>query len=556
MTTPRYLTTLRTEKVVHRFTDILIIGGGIAGLRAALAVPKTLAVMLVTKEGLDCSCSSQAQGGIAAVLDPLDRFEDHVSDTLIAGAGLCDREVVEMVVREAPQRIHELLEWGTHFDQSVGAPTEGHIALSREGGHGHNRIAHAHGDATGREIVRALIESVKKRENISIYENMYTIDLLTSDSICRGAMMWDERFGQTAVWARQTILTTGGAGQLYRETTNPRVATGDGMALAYRAGAELRDMEFMQFHPTVLYIAGSSRSLITEAMRGEGAWLVDRFGYRFMPDYDERAELAPRDIVSRAIVDQMERTKHSNVYLTLAHLDADFIRNRFPGIAEVCEEFDLDLTRDRIPVRPGAHYMMGGVTVDMEGRTTLPGLWAAGEVTSSGLHGANRLASNSLLEALVYGAHAGEGAGRAVVEMADRSRTVPAIDEPASVVEKASVTEKGDIEKGDIEKTHADESIICTDVQNALKSLMWRNVGVRRSAESLFDALEQLAGWARYVYGRRFASPDGWELQNMICTAKLMVQSALERCESRGGHFRTDFPERDDAWLCRIACLR
>ncbi len=539
MKTPRYLVAVHPQRIAHRFTDILIIGGGIAGLRAALAVPESLSVTLITKDQLDCSNSAKAQGGIAAVLDPLDKFEDHVHDTLVAGAGLCDQDVVEMVIREAPLRIHELLTWGTHFDQKADAKTEGHISLSREGGHSYNRIAHANGDATGKEIVRALIESVRRRQNIHVCEQTCTIDLLTSNHECRGAFVWNERFGQTAVWAKQTILATGGAGQLYRETTNPNVATGDGMALAYRAGAELRDMEFMQFHPTVLYIAGSSRSLITEAMRGEGAHLIDRFGYRFMPDYDSRAELAPRDIVSRAIVDQMEKTKHSNVYLTLAHLDADYIRHRFPGIGEVCAKFGLDLTKDRIPVRPGAHYMMGGVTVDHEGRTTLPGLWAAGEVTSSGLHGANRLASNSLLEALVYGAHTGIGASAAATAMNGLFQ-VPTIDDVDDTVEK----------------TIPDETIVYADVQNALKSLMWRNVGVRRDAQSLSDAIEQIDIWSRFVYGRQFDSPEGWELQNMVCTAKLMVKSALERQETRGGHTRIDYPEQDPKWLHRITHRR
>ena len=246
-----------------------------------------------------------------------------------------------------------------------------------------------------------------------MWDHTFAIDLLSLQGACRGAIVWNGRHGKTMVWAKETILATGGAGQIYRETTNPAVASGDGLALAYRAGAELRDMEFVQFHPTVLYIAGGVRRLISEATRGEGAWLVDRHGHRFMPDFDPRGELAPRDVVSLAIVSQMERTRHPNVYLDMTHLDPRRVLSRFPGIAVICAEFGLDITRDRIPVRPGAHYMMGGVTVDAEGRTTLPGLWAAGEVTSTGLHGANRLASNSLLEAVVYGAHAGEGASRA-----------------------------------------------------------------------------------------------------------------------------------------------
>jgi L-aspartate oxidase len=338
------------------------------------------------------------------------------------------------------------------------------------------------------------------------------------------------------IWAKQTILATGGAGQLYRETTNPEVATGDGMALAYRAGAELRDLEFVQFHPTVLYIAGGSRHLISEATRGEGAWLVDRHGRRFMPDYDARGELAPRDVVSLAIVSQMEKTRHPNVYLDMTHIDPDRVRSRFPGIAGVCAEFGLDITKDRIPVRPGAHYMMGGVTVDLEGRTTLPGLWAAGEVTSSGLHGANRLASNSLLEALVYGAYAGEGASAAAREIQDSFR-VPEVENPK--VETAS------------------EPLNMADIRNSLKSLMWRDAGVRREAENLTDALESIDHWSRYVLVRQFADPTGWELQNMLCVARLMIEAALQRTESRGAHMRTDFPTLDEEhWRKHITFRR
>jgi L-aspartate oxidase len=344
------------------------------------------------------------------------------------------------------------------------------------------------------------------------------------------------RHGKTLVWAKQTILCTGGTGQIYRETTNPPVATGDGLALAYRAGAELRDMEFMQFHPTVLYIAGGSRSLITEALRGAGAWLVDRDGKRFMPDFDPRAELAPRDIVSRAIVARMEATRHPNVYLDLAHLDPAQVRARFPGIAGVCAEFGLDITRDRIPVRPGAHYMIGGVTVDQEGRTTLPGLWAAGEVTSSGLHGANRLASNSLLEGLVYGAHAGEGASRAAAEVADTFAALPLANAP---VEPAA------------------EPLDLADIRNSLTSLMWRNCGIRRDRERLAEAAETIDHWQGYVLPRQFPDAQGWQMQNMLTVAQLMIASALAREESRGVHQRTDFPQTDDIrWKRHLAFRR
>src|SRR4051812_15570092 len=399
----RYLVPFDPRDLPHHFTDVLIVGGGLAGLRAALGVPEPLRVLVVTKDEVRESNSAYAQGGIAGVMDPEDRFDDHIADTLAAGKGLCDPEVVAMVVREAPERIAELVRWGTAFDQ-----VNGSVALGLEGGHSHARIVHALGDATGREVMRAVIEQARTRPNVRIWQNSFTVDLLTHDGRCRGALVWDRTRGPTLVWARATILATGGAGQLFRESTNPPIATGDGQALAFRAGAELRDMEFMQFHPTVLYIAGSSRHLLTEALRGEGAYLRDREGRRFMPDYYPQAELAPRDDVSRAITAQMARTQHPCVYLDLSHLDAESVRARFPGIARLCRSFDLDIARDPIPVRPGAHYYMGGVTVDLQGRTTLPGLWAAGEVTSSGLHGANRLASNSLLEGLVYGARAAE----------------------------------------------------------------------------------------------------------------------------------------------------
>src|SRR3954452_6467234 len=374
----RYLVGFDPQDLPHHFTDVLVIGGGLAGLRVALGVPEPNRVLVVTKDEVRESNSAYAQGGIAGVLDPEDHFEDHIADTLAAGKGLCDPEVVELVVREAPRRIGELIEWGTIFDQ-----VNGQVALTREGGHSHPRIVHALGDATGRELMRAVIEKVRARSNVRIWQNSYTIDLLTHEGRCRGALVWDRRRGPSLIWARATVLATGGAGQLFRESTNPPIATGDGHALAYRAGAEMRDMEFMQFHPTVLYIAGSSRHLLTEALRGEGAQLVDRNGHRFMPEYHPAAELAPRDDVSRAITEQMARTQHPNVYLTLSHLDPAFIRERFPGIDRLCRSFDLDITRDPIPVRPSAHYMVGGLTVDSQGRTTLPGLWAAGEVTSS-----------------------------------------------------------------------------------------------------------------------------------------------------------------------------
>jgi L-aspartate oxidase len=524
--------------VPHCFTDVLILGGGLAGLRAALAVDRRLSVTVVTKDDLQGSSSQWAQGGIAGVVDPEDRFDNHVTDTLAAGGGLCHPSVVDAVVREAPGRIGELIEWGTRFDERDGA-----LALGREGGHSHHRIVHALGDATGREVMRAVIEQTRRLDNLSIWPETFTIDLVTHEGACRGALVWNPRHGKTLVWARRTILATGGAGQLYRESTNPPGASGDGMALAWRAGATLRDMEFMQFHPTVLYIAGGSRSLITEAVRGAGAWLVDRDGRRFMPEFDARAELAPRDVVSRAITVVMHRTHHANVYLDLSHLDPVMVRERFPGMAAICATFGLDLARDRIPVRPGAHYKIGGVRVDDAGRTDVPGLFAAGEVTSSGLHGANRLASNSLLEGLVYGARAGETAAAEVLAEGSRGADefrVPGIAEPAR-----PAADDG-----------ADATLDLDDIRNSLRALMWRHAGVERTGDSLGEALATVEGWCRYVLPRQFADPRGWQLQNMLEVARLMIRGAIRRDETRGVHFRADHPETRDAWQVHIAWRR
>jgi len=531
----RYLVRFNPKHTPHYFTDILAIGAGIAGLRAALSVPPSLDVLVVTKDSLQQSNSNYAQGGIAGVLSPEDRFENHIEDTIKAGGGLCDPDVVQMVVREAPQQINELIQWGTIFDEE-----QGHLALTREGGHSHRRIVHALGDATGHEVMRAIIARARQSANITLWDNAFTLDLLTHHAErddydgCAGALIWRPTQGKMLIWAKQTILASGGAGMVYRETTNPPVATGDGMAAAYRAGAELRDMEFMQFHPTVLYVAGSSRFLISEAVRGEGAYLRDKNLERFMVNEDPRAELAPRDVVAQAIVRCMERTQHPNVYLDLTHLDPALMRRRFPGIDKVCRGFGLDITADLIPIRPGAHYMMGGVTVDEHGRTNLPGLWAAGEVTSSGLHGANRLASNSLLEGLVFGTACGKGAGEAALKMPDTFTALP----QASAFEPEV--------NGDLD---------VADITNSLRSLMVRHMGVVRRREGLLTAANDVGFWCRYVLGREFDTRAGWELQNMLTISRLMIDAALKREESRGVHFRSDFPERDDAeWRRHLTC--
>jgi len=526
---PRYLVPFHPKSVSHYFADVLIIGGGIAGLRAALEVDPSQSVLVLSKEQVEESNSNYAQGGIAGVLDAEDRFEDHATDTLTAGGSLCNREVVDLVIREGPECIQELVRWGTEFDR-----VNGRLALTREGGHGRERIVHALGDATGKEVIRSVVARVRSQSNIQIWQNEFTQDLITHNGICRGALASDEKHGRTLIWAKQTILASGGVGQIYRESTNPGVATGDGIAMALRAGAETRDMEFMQFHPTVLYIAGSSRSLITEAVRGEGGHLVDRNGYRFMFDYDQRGELAPRDIVSQSIVSQMELTRHPCVYLKLDHLDAKFVQSRFPGISKSCQKFGIDITTDRVPVRPGAHYMIGGITIDEQGQTSIPNLWAAGEVTSSGLHGANRLASNSLLEGLVFGKKVGSNASLAAGQIPDHFEAIN-LEHPS---------------------TETIESLDLEDIRNSLKSLMWRKVGVRREAGGLGEAIEMLNTWCRYVLPLQFDHPRGWELQNMLVVSRIIAQAALLREESRGVHLRTDFPSINEPDWSRHLALR
>ena len=521
---PRYLTNFAPKKVSHRFADVLIIGGGLAGLRAALEIDSSLTVIVITKDAIRQSNSAYAQGGIAGVISPEDKIEFHIRDTMDAGGNLCDLDTVRSVISQGPDRIRELIEMGTKFDHDKVDQTE--LTLGREGGHSHNRIIHANGDATGAEIMRAVIAKVRSAENIQVIENAFTLDLLKSEQRCRGAVVALDNKQKTLFWANETILCTGGAGQIFRETTNPSVATGDGHAMAYRAGVQLRDMEFMQFHPTVLYIAGSSRSLISEAVRGEGAYLIDSDDYRFMADYDDRLELAPRDVVSQAIVTQMAKTNAPNVFLSLKHLDPDHVRSRFPGIGKAVAEFGLDITSDPIPVRPGAHYMIGGITVDAEGQTSLPGLRAAGEATSSGLHGANRLASNSLLEGLVYGVSAARRASEEALKSSDKDLEVlPIISD---------------------QLRDSQASIDISDIRNSLRSLLGRAAGVRREAAPLTTAIETIGMWQTYVLAQEFPDAEGWELQNMLTVGKLLCKSAVAREESRGVHLRTDFPRTDD----------
>lgn len=526
----RYLARINPKRIPHIFTDVLIIGGGIAGSRAALQIDPRPETIIVNKGKVTQSNSAYAQGGIAGVLDPLDDISNHIEDTLAAGKDLCNQELVEYVCSEAPGHIQELIDYGTDFDKR-----DGKLALTKEGGHSHRRVTHALGDATGKELMRARVEAVNSRPSIQTWTKTPTLDLVTENGKCRGAIIWNRYHGKTLIWAKQVILATGGAGCLFRETTNPSLATGDGHALAFRAGALLQDMEFMQFHPTVLYIAGGARYLVSEAVRGEGAYLRDCNGVRFMSDYHPDLELAHRDIVSRAITDRMLKTNHSCVYLDLTHLKTSLVKKRFPNISEVCASFGLDLSKDQIPVRPGAHYMIGGVKTDLQARTSVSNLWAAGEVTSSGLHGSNRLASNSLLEGLIFGAAAGKGASEAALNQPDQF--------------SASLLPDWETEIG------SDTDLNSDDLRNSLASLMWRNVGITRSAESLQNAKEKVDFWSRYVVNREFKTLSGWELQNMLLVAQLMIASAIERKESRGVHYRSDFPETEPAFQKHISVI-
>jgi L-aspartate oxidase len=522
----RYLVNVDSVSTRQIFTDCLVIGAGIAGLRAAIEAAGHRNVIIACKDTLQNSNTWHAQGGIAVVLNKTDTFESHITDTLDTGCGLSDRKVTELVVRQGPQLIEQLLGWGAEFDM-----VNGRVAATLEGGHSHPRVAHAHGDETGRIIAEVLIKKVKDNPSIRVTEGFFAIDLLTNhNDECVGVVGCDKRGEPQIIWSATTILATGGTGQLYRETTNPEVATGDGIAMAYRAGAILQDLEFMQFHPTTLYIAGASRALITETLRGEGAILLDSHGYAFMKDYHEAAELAPRDVVSRAILNQMLKTKSTHVYLDLRHFDKERFAKRFPLINEICDSFDIDIKRDLIPVRPSAHYMIGGVKTDISAKTTLGNLYACGEIASAGLHGANRLGSNSLLEGLVFGKIAGQEAS----------------NRPGAGVSHI----KHPLIK--FEVSHSNRTRLDTvDVRNSLRALMWRNVGITRTAQPLAEAQEIIRFWQRYVMDKTFDSPAGWECQNMLTVSLLMARSAQERAESRGVHFRSDFPDTDDGQFKR-----
>ncbi len=500
-------------------TDFLVVGAGVAGLRAAIELAAAGRVLVLAKRELTESATQYAQGGIAAALSDEDEIGLHLQDTLNAGDGLCNAAAARVLVEEGPERIEELIAWGTEFDR---AGTK--LAFTREGAHSRSRVLHAHGDSTGREIGRALYLKTKALHNISIREFEFTTDLSVEDGRVCGVWVLDEAGRTQRVRASAVLLATGGLGQIYRETTNPGVATGDGVAMALRAGAEISDMEFVQFHPTALYLKRAPRFLLSEALRGEGAYLRNMEMVRFMPKYHDMAELAPRDVVARAIAHELEVThcKEAVVYLDLTHLDADHLRQRFPRIYSTCLQYNIDIGSELIPVRPAAHYAMGGIRTDLDGRTSLPGLFAAGEVACTGVHGANRLASNSLLEGLVYGARAGR-------VMCDELR-------PLGANQSAPVETPGNNGEG---------AKVADEVVGEIQALMWREVGMVRMGSGLRRATKELEQLCRKL--PQPACRRCCEARNLYQAALLIARSALAREESRGAHYRMDFPAHNDA---------
>jgi L-aspartate oxidase len=509
-------------------TDYLVLGSGIAGLTFALRAAHHGEVLVVTKRDASDTATNWAQGGVAAVLSPNDSFEKHAEDTRVAGAGMCHDVVVDLCVRDAPDAVRWLSEIGAQFS----AGGEGTFDLGREGGHTERRIVHA-GDITGSEIQRALWSAVRESPNIRVLEWHMGVDLITLSNFggpdrCVGAYILDERSGKIeTVLARATLLATGGAGKVYLYTSNPDVATGDGVAMAYRAGAEIANMEFYQFHPTVLYEPKAKSFLISEALRGEGAVLRLPDGDAFMPRHHPMADLAPRDVVARAIDYEMKRTGSPHVLLDITGRPADFVRSRFPNIHAQCLQYGIDMTVQPLPVVPAAHYMCGGVTSDLNGRTTLPGLWVVGETACTGLHGANRLASNSLLEGLVFGRRAADKLASQIQEL--RSLELPSVP---------------DWQIGSAVPSH--EAVVVSHNWDELRRTMWNYVGIVRSDARLRRAARRIAlleQEIREYYWKHLVTRDLLELRNIATVAELIINSALSRRESRGLHDTIDYPE-------------
>ena len=516
-------------------SDFLVIGSGIAGLSFALQAAAHGTVALLAKQDIAETATNYAQGGIASVSSSEDSFDAHVQDTLVAGAGICHEDVVRGVVEEGPQVIANLIEWGVKFTKSKGGEA---YDLTREGGHSQRRILHAE-DITGREIQRALVEAALAHDNITIYENHIAIDLITESKVlkkklevnrCLGAHVLDVKTGAVRTFSsRITLLASGGAGKVYLYTCNPEVATGDGVAMAYRAGATVSNMEFMQFHPTTLYHPNARSFLISEAVRGEGAVLRRRDGTAFMERYHPLKDLAPRDIVARAIDNEMKTYGDDCVYLDITHRDAEYITSRFPNIYQTCMDFGIDMTKDMIPVVPAAHYLCGGVTVDFNGESDVKHLYAIGEVAFTGLHGANRLASNSLLEAAVYAGRAYRHAVQVLKEGEFTSPVIPEWDAGTA--------------------TNSDEMVVVSQNWDEVRRFMWNYVGIVRSDKRLARAMrriELIQDEIEEYYWNFIVTSDLIELRNITTVAQLIVSCAMQRKESRGLNYNIDHPQVDD----------
>ena len=508
-------------------SDFLIIGSGIAALRAVPEVAGHGDVLILTKGGPGEGNTGHAQGGIAAAVGPGDTPELHAADTIAAGDGLCDPHAVQVLVEDGPRFVRELISWGVQFDRAANRE----LALAMEAAHSARRVLHAH-DATGREIGRVLWERASQLPEVKTHDHARVVDLVIESGRCIGARFLTSDGELVTAFAGTVLLATGGAGQVYHETTNPQVATGDGVAMAYRAGAAVIDLEFVQFHPTALMVEGQPRFLLSEALRGEGAQLVNASGEPFMSRYEAAGDLAPRDRVARAIVRESRRTNQP-VYLSLERLNPEFVHKRFPLISEMCRRAGLDLARDRIPVGPAAHYVMGGVQTDLDGRTTIPGLFAAGEVACTGVHGANRLASNSLLEGLVFGARAG---------CAMREEKANGIRPPSESRSSSSMPAVARLGVDPVELTR----------------IMWLDVGLFRDRDGLTRARGVLEpAWEildAILSKGGVLAPQDWRTASIVTVGRLIARAALRREESRGGHYRADFPDRDDVhWKRRVA---
>ncbi|MFZ5595688.1 MAG: L-aspartate oxidase [Bacillota bacterium] len=524
---PDYLVNFDTRQLPQEETDYVIIGSGIAGLYTAYTASRQgKKVVVVTKGAVDNSNTDRAQGGIAAALSTSDSPELHYKDTIMAGAGLCDDDAVRILVGEGPDRVVDLIEIGAKFDHEGGG-----LALTREGAHSRRRILHASGDATGAEIQRILTEKIREDKNIRVLENHQAVDLLVHDNACSGILVYDKESDRLIVYrGAAVILSTGGLGMLYEHSTNPEVATGDGIAMAYRAGAEVMDMEFIQFHPTVLSIPGAPRFLISEAVRGEGAYLRNRYGERFMTRYHELAELAPRSVVVSAILSEMASTASEKIFLDLSHMSPDLIRERFPTIGKTCAQYGIDITCDPIPVGPAAHYMMGGVKTNLNGETSIRGLYACGEVSCLGVHGANRLASNSLLDGLVFGYRIVE-----CVKKYRLNRTKKKIEFKCDWLESNPV---------DYARIRAE-----------LRTVMNQYVGPVRTAEGLKKALDFFDKNEHSRKNQALTAHD-MEVRNMLDVGGLIAEAAMIRTESRGAHTRLDYPQTVRRWEKHVILKR